>query len=203
MIHMKNEVIRHYDLLIDEGNDPVLDSPDLQEYMNQWDGQVFVELLKLDKTTSVLEIGCGTGRLAVRVAPNVKSFCGIDFSSKTVATAKKHLPFPNVTLICDDFLEYDFKETFDVIYASLTFLHIENKEKAISIVSKLLNENGRFILSIDKNTDNVFDYGTRCLKTFPDSPSHIKALLTKYRFQNIEMHETKRAYIFACVKPSN
>lgn len=33
-------VIKHYDLLIDEGNDAFRDPPALQEYMNKWDGRV-------------------------------------------------------------------------------------------------------------------------------------------------------------------
>ena len=41
-------VIEHYDKLIDENNDPVYDPASLQEYMNKWDGQVFVDSMKLD-----------------------------------------------------------------------------------------------------------------------------------------------------------
>lgn len=41
-------VIEHYDKLIDENNDPVYDTASLQEYMNKWDGQVFVDSMKLD-----------------------------------------------------------------------------------------------------------------------------------------------------------
>ena len=63
------DVIEHYDKLIDEGNDPFLDPKPLRDYMDKWDGQRFIDALSLDKTKSVLEIGVGTGRLAVRVIP--------------------------------------------------------------------------------------------------------------------------------------
>ena len=36
-------VVYHYDLLIDEDNDPVHDPKPLQEYMNKWDGPAFIE----------------------------------------------------------------------------------------------------------------------------------------------------------------
>lgn len=32
----------HYDLLMQEGNDPVNDPPILQDYMDKWDGQPFI-----------------------------------------------------------------------------------------------------------------------------------------------------------------
>lgn len=66
---MKNDVINHYDALIDEGNDPFRDPKPLKEYMDRWDGKQFLDCLSLNKNKTVLEIGVGTGRLAARVAP--------------------------------------------------------------------------------------------------------------------------------------
>ena len=48
-------IIEHYDKLIDENNDPVYDPKPLKEYMDKWDGQVFIDAMKLDKTKNVLE----------------------------------------------------------------------------------------------------------------------------------------------------
>ena len=67
---MDMNIIEHYDKLIDENNDPFYDPPNLQDYMNKWDGPLFIDAMKLDKTKYVLEIGVGTGRLAKRVAPD-------------------------------------------------------------------------------------------------------------------------------------
>lgn len=192
---MNNDVINHYDLLIYEGNDPVLDPPELQVYMDKWDGQFFIDLLAVDKTKRVLEIGCGTGRLAIKVAPLVRTFCGVDISPKTIETAKKHLSFENVNLICDDFLQHKFDTKFDVVYSSLTFLHIQNKEKAIQIVAELLGEKGRFVLSIDKDRKDRLDYGKRSLKVYPDTPQSIIGLLKESNFNSIEKYETEFAYI--------
>ena len=85
---MNKSLINHYDSLIDENNDPLQDTPALRAYMDKWDGQAFFEMLALSSNQKVLEIGCGTGRLAVRVAPVVSSFFGIDISPKTVERAK-------------------------------------------------------------------------------------------------------------------
>ena len=86
-----NEVAKHYDILIDEGQDPVHDPKPLKEYMNKWDGQIFIDKMQLDKSKSVLEIGVGTGRIAVNVAPKCKEFTGIDISEKTNAQAGKNI----------------------------------------------------------------------------------------------------------------
>ena len=36
-------VIEHYDKLIEENNDPVYDPAPLKEYMNKYDGQIFID----------------------------------------------------------------------------------------------------------------------------------------------------------------
>lgn len=108
---MPENIIQHYDLFIDQNNDPVHDPEPLKEYMDKWDGQEFIEALGLDNEKRVLEIGVGTGRLGVRVTPFCNDFVGIDISSKTIGRAKENFKyFDNVSLICGDFLEHNFEK---------------------------------------------------------------------------------------------
>ena len=186
----------HYDMLIDEGNDPVHDSDLLQEYMNKWDGNEFIGELQLKNDEKVLEIGVGTGRLARRVAPLCKVFVGVDISSKTIERAEKNLAqLENVKLHCVDFIEHAFDCSFDVIYSSLTFMHIKNKQEAINKIATLLNDNGRFVLSIDKNKNEYIDYGTRIVEIYPDDLSITKKYIKKSGLQLEKVIETELAYI--------
>ena len=195
---MIGDIILHYDNLIDENNDPVNDPQPLKDYMDKWDGQIFIDNMQLDTDKTVLEIGVGTGRIAVKVAPLCKAFTGIDVSPKTVERAKEHLSeTKNVTLLCDDFNTYNFDSKFDVIYSSLTFMHIEDKQSTISKVYSLLNLGGRFVLSIDKNQDKHIDLGTRKIRIYPDKPEEIKTYLDSSGFVYVEMTETEFGYIFS------
>lgn len=194
-------VTHHYDLLIDENNDPVHDPKPLQNYMDKWDGQVFIDKMELNKDKSVLEIGVGTGRLAVRVAPLCGEFYGVDISPKTIERAKENLTdFKNIRLNCADFLSYEFGCTFDVVYSSLTFMHIEEKQKAINKVAALLKDGGRFVLSIDKNQERYIDTGTRKITIFPDTPEEIKTYIANSGLLLLEHHETEFATVFVAQK---
>ena len=194
-------VTHHYDLLIDENNDPVHDPKPLQDYMDKWDGQVFIDKMELNKDKSVLEIGVGTGRLAVRVAPLCGEFYGVDISSKTIERAKENLAeFENVRLACADFLSYEFGRTFDVVYSSLTFMHIKEKQKAINKVAALLKDDGRFVLSIDKNQDGFIDIGTRKITTFTDTPDEMRTYIADSGLLLIEQYETEFAHVFVAQK---
>lgn len=196
-------VIEHYNKLIDENNDPVHDSKPLRDYMDKWDGQKFIESMQLDKNKSVLEIGVGTGRLAIKVAPNCKRLVGIDISPKTIERAFENLSSHlNVALICGDFMSFEFDEQFDVIYSSLTFMHIEDKASAIQKIASLLKNNGCFVLSIDKNQNSVIDMGTRQVKIYPDNPADICHFIANANLELTDQFETENAHVIVSKKAS-
>ena len=169
--------------------------------MNKWDGQVFIDKMQLDENKTVLEIGVGTGRLAIRVAPLCGEFYGVDISPKTIERATENLEkLANVRLTCADFISYEFGRAFEIVYSSLTFMHIEDKQKAINKVANLLNDGGRFVLSIDKNQEEYIDYGTRKIRVFPDTPEEIKTCIANSGLLLIEHYETEFAHIFIAVK---
>lgn len=194
-------VVSHYDLLIDEGNDPVHDSTALQDYMDKWDGPTFIDQMQLDKNKSVFEIGVGTGRLATRVAPLCGEFYGVDISHKTIERAKENLAeYSNVTLTCVDFSAYDVPFCFDVIYSSLTFMHIKDKEQAVKKIAGLLKQGGRFVLSIDRNPSEFIDMGSRKIKIYPDTVDVITKCNEGAGLTIINQYDTEFATIFVAIK---
>lgn len=195
------DVIRHYDFLIEQNNDPVFDPPELQKYMNKWDGEKFIDKIRLTPESNVLEIGVGTGRLALKTASLCNKLWSIDISPKTIERAKENLKsFQNVNLICDDFLTVAFKEKFDVIYSSLTFMHIKDKQKAVNKVFTLLHSGGRFVLSIDKSQNTLLDIGTSKIEIYPDNPDDMKLFLQNAGFKNIEQIEIEFGFIISADK---
>ena len=195
------DVKTHYDMLIDENNDPFRDLPELQEYMNTWDGNQFLEALELSKNKSVLEIGVGTGRIAVKVAPCCFKLTGIDISPKTIDRAKDNLKeYGNIFFVCSDFNSHEFEETFDVIYSSLAMMHFKDKATVITKVDKLLNDNGIFCLSIDKNQSEYIDMGTRKIKVYPDNLDNIISIIGDVAMSVVKVIETDNAYIIVSRK---
>lgn len=191
----------HYDLLIDENNDPVYDPKLLKDFMDKSDGQYFINCLNLTPMKDVLEIGVGTGRLANRVAGKCNSFCGIDISEKTVIRAKENLnEFDNVSIILGDFLEYSFNEFYDVIYASQVFWHIQDKQKAISKIVNLLKKNGILVLSIEKVQSDVLEYISRKIRMFPDNIESILKFLENSNLSIRHIEDIENAYVIVANK---
>lgn len=195
------QVIEHYDKLIEENNDPVYDPEPLKKHMDKYDGQTFLDEMRLDKTKCVLEIGVGTGRLALKTVPLCRRFYGIDISPKTIDRARHHLSAHHtVELICDDFMQHDFSIRFDVIYSSLTLMHIEDKQRFFNKIYSLLDSSGRFVLSIDKNQNKYIDCGVRKIEIYPDHPDDTRLYIKKSGLTLSDCMETEFAHIFVCTK---
>ncbi len=99
----------------------------------------------------VLEFGCGTGSTAITHAPYVKHIHAIDISSKMIEIAQRKANAERVTNVTferstiDEFSVSD--QTLDAVLA-LSILHLlENKEKVIAKVHRMLKPGGIFITS--------------------------------------------------------
>jgi SAM-dependent methyltransferase len=195
----------HYDNLIDDNNDPVNDPDPLKGHMEKWDGSSFIDELGNLRDSAILEIGVGTGRLALQIlAKNCKYFVGVDISEKTIIRARENLAkYLNHQLVLGDYLTVDFETHFDIIYSSLTFFHFRDKIKAIQKTWDLLYESGKFVLSLDKNKQEYLDYGKYKVKLYPDDLSHTVKLLKDCGFLIINTLETEFAFIVSAKKSSN
>lgn len=193
----------HYDLLVAEGNDPVLDPPELAAYMDGWDGEALFEALCLIPDSRVLEIGVGTGRLALRsLKRGISSFTGIDLSEDTLSAARVHLAaYPNISLIRGEFPQEAPAGPFDRIYSSLTFLHIKDKRAACEKIAALLAPGGRCVISLDKERSDVLDMGNRRVRTYPDTPQEIGLLLRQAGLSVCPGVELERAHLVIAERP--
>lgn len=184
----------HYELLIDEGHDPMLDPPPLQAYMSRWDGHVFFEAADVENK-SVLDVGIGTGRVAASILESgCRCLTGVDFSPKSLARAKLHLQsYPNVELIQADIHEFTRPNTFDIAYSVLTFLHMEDKEKALRNIHLSLKDQGAFVLSVSRDEEWLV-YGSRKIQLYPLKVDEYICLFHSIGFHIESVKETESSF---------
>ena len=198
------KLIRHYNRLVDEGNDPFRDPPALREYMNCWDGEAFLALLSLTSEARVLEIGIGTGRLAGRVLPLCAHLTGIDCSPRSLERCRENLrDSDRLTLVSGDFLTWCSHEKFDRIYASLVFWHFQDKRAAIQKAASLLAPGGRLALSLGKeHEESLSCFPGLTLALYPDDPACTTELLREAGLHPLPLQETEFAWLLAGEAPT-
>lgn len=121
-------------------------------------------IIKNIKGYSILDVGCGDGTLAFKLANNCKKVTGIDINKASINKAYKN---NNVCFINGDYLEYDFKsEKYDCILFVASIHHMD-MEKALLKSIQLLNNNGRIIIVGLSNPSTIIDYIIEVLRIIP------------------------------------
>jgi SAM-dependent methyltransferase len=107
--------------------------------------------IKINKDTSILEIGCGEGgNLKPFLDLGCKRVVGIDLSKGKIEQANimfaKHPNKGNIEFIHADIYEINDLGEFDIILTRDVLEHIHGQEKFMEFVKKFLKPHGKFFL---------------------------------------------------------
>lgn len=105
----------------------------------------------IKKGDYVLDIGCGNGQRAVKIANVVNKVTGFDIDPKNIDLAKKEsvqLNIKNIKFyIGDAEKRFNFdNESFDVVFFCDVIEHLNNDINALSEVHRVLKKNGVLLL---------------------------------------------------------
>lgn len=100
----------------------------------------------------ILDVGTGTGILIpflLKAVGPTGQILAIDYAEKMVKICKsKYAHLPNVTVTVQQVETLNFpSQTFDAVTCFGLFPHIENKEKALRQMNRVLKTNGKLIIA--------------------------------------------------------
>jgi len=127
----------------------------------------------------VLDLACGEGYGVNILAQNAKFVTGIDYDEKTINHAKKTYKQKNIEFLKGSMTNVPIKNSkkFDVIVCFEAIEHVDEQEKVLQEVKRLLKDDGIFVAS----TPNKIVYSNEQIEP---NPFHKKEL-TIDEFQNL------------------
>ncbi|WP_297635947.1 class I SAM-dependent methyltransferase [uncultured Clostridium sp.] len=119
------------------------DALNYEKYRPGYPKELFEELInyaQLDKSSKVIEIGCGTGQATLPILKIGCNVMAIELGNNLATyTKEKFKRYDNFKIINDDFINYNIEENkFDLVYCATAFhwLPIEEKYKKIKNILK-------------------------------------------------------------------
>lgn len=128
-----------------------------QDYAKNSDAQLkwaqgLKKNLDLQQYESILDVGCGDGKITADFAatsPESK-ILGIDSSSAMVEYARKNYPqnqYSNLEFRCVDARVFDFKQEFNLVFSNATLHWVNDHQAFLQGANSSLKDGGRLIIS--------------------------------------------------------
>ena len=119
---------------------------------NQW-VDFYKAFTKEHLNPSVLDLGCGTGEMSLRLEPTAKKVVGIDLSAEMIEQANDKKPHGSSWVFEQaDLVQLSLDEQFDVIVSFLDVLnYITEKDQvkeSFRRIKKHLNPGGKFLFDV-------------------------------------------------------
>ena len=123
----------------------------------------YLSLLSDDPSISVLEIGCGTGRITLPLSQIGSDVTGMDNSKHMLEKLKDKMgPYdcmPKLTL--KNMINFEFNEKFDLVIIPFrgfqSLLRVREQDQCLESIKNVLANNGRLIINLFVPSRDMFD----------------------------------------------
>jgi trans-aconitate methyltransferase len=108
--------------------------------------------LNLQGNESVLDVGCGDGKITADFATTLPRgrVTGVDSSPEMIAYATRTYAskqYPNLSFACVDARSLDFDQEFDLCFSNATLHWVDNHQAFLNGASRSLRRGGRLVIS--------------------------------------------------------
>ena len=172
-----------------------MESLTTEEKTHQMLDQVMNEL----NGSSVLDVGCGYGRLAIPLAENGFGVVGVDVNQAYVEEARRRSSNQNSTFYCEDILEFTPEQTFDnIICMWNTLMHFDDNELEILVgkfhdwlenegvffgeLLRVTDADKKFLKTTDDGSCFMFEVGDNAIPMHMHPQEDIKEVLDRAGF---------------------
>jgi len=174
----------------------------LADDINFW-----INYVKENRINSVLELGCGNGRIGLKLIPWIKKYVGIDLSDEFLKDFNCKLSCAqydtNIAIKKCDMTNFSFDEKFELIilpFNAISHLYsIDQVNGMLSCVSKHMKDNSRFIIDCFNPNINFLHTHTQRVQCnefiMKETNEKISVYETNEYFSDTQVNYIKRFYV--------
>lgn len=105
--------------------------------------------LPLNKGVRALELGCGTGNLAIELEDSLGYILGLDSSKEMIKEFLlkiSRLGLDDLDAVCADIMSSDLQGNFDLIYSAMALHHMDDVDGVLTRLYSLIAPGGRLLI---------------------------------------------------------
>ena len=122
----------------------------------------------LGRDASILELGCGTGRVTFPLAQTAREVVGVDISEEMILRAKEKSDEENVSFVIGDITNIELNKKFDLIIAPFRVLQAMETDEMVfnffATIKRHLAPGGLSILNVFNPFLNREEMGTKWMQ---------------------------------------
>jgi predicted TPR repeat methyltransferase len=128
----------------------------------------------------ILDLGCGTGLVGVRLRAHARTLTGVDISPNMLKLARQRDIYDS--LVCEELVDFlrTRPEQFDIAVAADVFVYIGDLSDVFRAVRRRLRPGGLFCFSVEAGHDKDFVLGTRL--RYAHSAAYLRSLAHDHGF---------------------
>lgn len=123
-------------------------STDIGSFVDELEKQLIYKLAAPQEGEKALDLGCGTGIYSVWLAKMGLDVTGVDISKEMLSKAKEKVAEEklNIEFVLADIHGLPFEDhTFDLVVSNITLEFVDDPQKVVSEVLRVLKPGGRFV----------------------------------------------------------
>lgn len=157
---------------------------DNEKYWNSFEKQNLIPYIKSAKGKKVLDAGAGTGRLSVKLTNVGADVTALDISPEMLAVLQSKNS--NIKTIEGDLENMPFEnEEFDMVFSSLTLVHLKKIELFLDECYRVLKDDGKLILiNVHYRKPMILkdEKGRYIIKCYNHFPRHVREVAEELAF---------------------
>jgi len=109
-------------------------------------GLELVEMLAPQPGEHILDLGCGTGRLASEIAKSGARVVGVDIDPSMIERARA--VYPGLEFHVVDATSFTYPEPFDAVFSNAAIHWMKDTEGVMAILNEILKPGGRMVVEL-------------------------------------------------------
>lgn len=157
-----------------------------EKYLNSFEQGKILPLLKDIKDAEVLDIGAGTGRLALELSNRGAKVTALDVSENMLAVLKRKDAGRKIVTAIGDAEDLPLDDAhFDIVIATFLIVHLKNPTRFFDEVYRVLKDGGIFLVTnINQKDPPVVSTqkGDIVIESYYHRPEKIREILESLAF---------------------